>query len=1207
MASMTDTESRPTSRLAGLTPKQIVLYYIRSLASLKITVTLFAMAIFIILAGTLAQEDKDIWDVVSQYFRTAFAWIEFEVFFPESFFPEMADVPGGFYFPGGWLIGALLTINLTAAHITRFRPQAHGAQLLAGYGVFALGWLATALVVFGTTNSEGFEAVPWFNWDILWMATKVVLGLVSVGWAWWASTFTADKWIERWCLRALSVVQGALTAWLFLGGQALQLDDSSMRILWQLIQGTLCGLILLVGTNMIYGKRGGVVLIHMGVALVMFSELLVGLQAKEMQMWIWKGQSTNFASDSRVLELAFVNHDDPKLEDVTVIPQALLKPEARLSHPKLPCDVRVDHFYVNMKRVPLGDKVTPASPQGAGKGFGVEELSPVSGVGEESNSPAITVTLLEKGTEKSIGQWFLSAEVPLIEQPESVTIGDKKYDLSLRYERNYKPFTVSLLDARNDKYIGTATTKNFSSEIKLQDPTRNLDRDLKIWMNNPLRFGGETFYQQKIDMNAKEPQWTTLQVVRNTGWMIPYVSCMIVAVGMCFHFVQILVRFLNRVATQPLASTVVNAKQQAMQAASAMSVEQVLARWGLAVALTVVTLLYFARSAQEPKRVIDVMDLHAFGKLPIVYEGRIKPLDTLARTSMRILSSRETFYEADAFSEDKAVASKAKTLPAIVWLADLIGQKPASFEHHVIRIDNPDIVEFLGLKWREKKYYSLAEVGPSIEKISKEMASIRAVDAKKRSAFQRRVMDLANKIHLVNMLAGSVQVPSGLPDIPDPQELGGKPEQLMPRIRQIMEYLQAFEQRLMEDHPPLMVPVAVEKTATTEASLEWMVLSMPLTKSLIGAKLFGQDISSPALKHWLDILRAYAQDDAKSFNKAVDDYRSWLAQEKIPGLELAKVDYESYYNNFSPFYHSAVMYLVALVVCMISWLIWPQTLNRAVWVMLALIFLMHTYSLWGRIYISGRPPVTNLYSAAVFVGWGSVLLGLILEPIYKIGMGNLLAALAGFLSLMVAQGLTGDGDTFTVLQAVLDTQFWLSTHVITITMGYAATFVAGFLGVFYVMKGVCSPSLTSEQGKSLYRMMYGTLCFALFLSFVGTVLGGLWADDSWGRFWGWDPKENGALIIVLWNALVLHARWENLVKERGMALLAVGGNIVTGWSFFGVNELGIGLHSYGFTEGRLMYLGLFCLAQLVVIGIGSIPVKYWWSYTARTPASKRVA
>ncbi len=126
-------------------------------------------------------------------------------------------------------------------------------------------------------------------------------------------------------------------------------------------------------------------------------------------------------------------------------------------------------------------------------------------------------------------------------------------------------------------------------------------------------------------------------------------------------------------------------------------------------------------------------------------------------------------------------------------------------------------------------------------------------------------------------------------------------------------------------------------------------------------------------------------------------------------------------------------------------------------------------------------------------------------------------------------------------------------------------------------------------------MIYGTLCFAILFSFIGTILGGLWADDSWGRFWGWDPKENGALIIVLWNALILHARWDGMVKDRGMAVLAVLGNVVTAWSWFGVNELGVGLHAYGFTEGRLFFLALVVLMHLLIVLIGWLPTSMWWS------------
>src|SRR4029077_7919439 len=142
------------------------------------------------------------------------------------------------------------------------------------------------------------------------------------------------------------------------------------------------------------------------------------------------------------------------------------------------------------------------------------------------------------------------------------------------------------------------------------------------------------------------------------------------------------------------------------------------------------------------------------------------------------------------------------------------------------------------------------------------------------------------------------------------------------------------------------------------------------------------------------------------------------------------------------------------------------------------------------------------------------------------------------------------------LRAVLDTNFWLATHVTIINFGYAATLVAGLLGVLFVVMGVFTRNLDRNLFQSLSQLIYGSVCFATLLSFTGTVLGGLWADYSWGRFWGWYPKENGALLIVLWNALILHARWGGMAKQRGVAVLAIFGNIVVAWSWFGVNMLG---------------------------------------------------
>src|SRR5439155_15101884 len=158
-----------------------------------------------------------------------------------------------------------------------------------------------------------------------------------------------------------------------------------------------------------------------------------------------------------------------------------------------------------------------------------------------------------------------------------------------------------------------------------------------------------------------------------------------------------------------------------------------------------------------------------------------------------------------------------------------------------------------------------------------------------------------------------------------------------------------------------------------------------------------------------------------------------------------------------------------------------------------------------------------------------------------------------------------------------------ATHVTCVTLGYTATLVAWGLAILFIVLGVFTPALDRDLFRSLSQMIYGVLCFATFLSFVGTVLGGIWADQSWGRFWGWDPKENGALLIVLINALILHARWAGMVKQRGMAVLALVGNMVTGWSWFGTNQLGVGLHAYGFNDTLATGLTIFWASQAVFI------------------------
>src|SRR5262249_46975534 len=312
----------------------------------------------------------------------------------------------------------------------------------------------------------------------------------------------------------------------------------------------------------------------------------------------------------------------------------------------------------------------------------------------------------------------------------------------------------------------------------------------------------------------------------------------------------------------------------------------------------------------------------------------------------------------------------------------------------------------------------------------------------------------------------------------------------------------------------------------------------------------------------------------KGFNQGLTDYQKQLDQQ-IPA-QMKTNDLEVFFNHFTPFYCCSALYIWVIVLACCAWLGWPEMFNRSAFWLCALTFLVHTWALIARMYLQGRPPVTNLYSSSVFIGWGCVLLCLGLEAVFRNGLANLVAGVLGALTMMIAHFLAGtSGDTLEMMQAVLDTNFWLATHVTCVALGYVASLVAGFLGFLYIVLGIGTPFLKNDLARTLGKMIYGVVCFAMFLSFTGTVLGGLWADYSWGLFWGWDPKENGALLVVLWNALILHARWGGIVKQRGLAVLALAGNMFIGWSYFGTNQLGVGLHAYGFNNQLAAGLVIF--------------------------------
>ena len=586
----------------------------------------------------------------------------------------------------------------------------------------------------------------------------------------------------------------------------------------------------------------------------------------------------------------------------------------------------------------------------------------------------------------------------------------------------------------------------------------------------------------------------------------------------------------------------------------------------------------------------DESDWSGAGEIPVMHEGRVKPLDTVARNTLQLLSNRTSVEMPETEQGPNGKISATQWLLAAMADSDWVGDAP------VFRIDAREVLDLFDLTRRSGHRYTLNELQGGREALQKQIAKARELLPEERTFFQKKCAEINRKLMVYDVIRFAY-------DTPVPPRIDGADEEAR---QEAIEQLRLTIQRsrlLDNEHPPAVIPpqqVAPVDQVSAGPANEWQSLYSAVTRAMVARMFEGREGQpayqpNPAIFPFLELL-AVVDGQPSQFNGKLNEYKSAIRSFPVVKETAGKADFEAWYNGFNPTSISRWLYLLAIVLSFISFLAWRSGLNQFVsWLLLGTLIL-HTFAIGARIWLTGRPPVVNLYSSAIFIGWGCVVAGLALEVLFRMGIGNLAAALSGALTLMVAYGLD-TGDTMHVLQAVLDTQFWLSTHVVTVTLGYGATLLAGLLGtcalVHRMWVGRLKPAQQDAKTAAgvqdrLYRMTYGVVCFALFFSFIGTVLGGLWADDSWGRFWGWDPKENGALMIVLWNAAVLHARWDRWIGQRGFALFAIGGNIITAWSWFGTNQLGIGLHSYGFTSGVLMLLGGYVLSQLLLIALGFI-------------------
>jgi ABC-type transport system involved in cytochrome c biogenesis permease subunit len=528
----------------------------------------------------------------------------------------------------------------------------------------------------------------------------------------------------------------------------------------------------------------------------------------------------------------------------------------------------------------------------------------------------------------------------------------------------------------------------------------------------------------------------------------------------------------------------------------------------------------------------------SFRQLAILDQGRIKPMDTFARNLLKQFSGRSSLGSMDASS----------------WLARVFFSPWEAHDDAVFLVTHPDALPAIGFPARGRTRVSFRQLQPHLAELQR----------------------------LAGQSAGSGAAPPGAAE-----------SEILRLYYNVTEYYhlaRAFhfawsgsgEGNAAGQGPqaPAMVPPAEGGAA------RWLSPAAAWSRR---ERLPG-DVARE-LNRLADAIRAHGQRDWDGCAAALDDFNRSLDRRSLIVRQARKrLALEVAYNRLDPFFKSLLAYGLATLLFALSWGAWRQGARRLGIILLLVGLAVHSGGLAARMLITGRPPVTNLYETFVFVGWAGVVLGLGLEAFEKRGLGLFSGALTGLAALAVAGRYALEGDTMGMLAAVLDSNLWLSTHVVTIALGYAGCVVAGIIGHWALIRE-CWPRKDEATGARSERMLLAALGFGLAFTAVGTAMGGIWADQSWGRFWGWDPKENGALLIILWCAILLHARRAGWLGRAGLAAGGVGAIVAVALTWFGVNLLGKGMHAYGFTSGIGRVLAAFVACELLFVALALARLK----------------
>ena len=600
---------------------------------------------------------------------------------------------------------------------------------------------------------------------------------------------------------------------------------------------------------------------------------------------------------------------------------------------------------------------------------------------------------------------------------------------------------------------------------------------------------------------------------------------------------------------------------------------------------------------------VSEMDVSAIRSLTVLGFGRPMPLDSYARIMMVRISGRDYF--------EKPVAGKKRgdKVPAVNWLLQAMFDPNSVENHRVFQIDNPAIATALGIEPHDSRRYTHAELSGGIQALLEQYDAAVQKEDKDRSVFEKGVITVYGNLMQYMQITGTMSYADPHQDFGvegvTAAKLGFGAEDTTLSALQVLSVITVLRDAFLEGHQKGSEQMSVYERRAFQLiaalhdrnrMLESMVLPFEVLPEMTQdglqwlspweavVRLNAPDSIRGELVTLRDVRAAYLDNNQAAFDQNVQELNSSIRARSGSQSISRHNALELSMNDIKPFGKARWLFGAAFILSLlgISRSKNSRILSMATGLLVLVAFGYVTYGIVARMLIMARPPVTNLYATFLFVAWLCTLLGFALCAFRKVNLGLLTASFSGLSMLLISMKFATEGDPMGVLVAVLDSNFWLSTHVVTIVMGYAGCCAAGVIGHVYLVQRLARQE---EAAADTYKAVIGILAFGLIFSALGTMLGGIWADQSWGRFWGWDPKENGALLIVLWCAILFHARMGGMIRQIGMAAGAALGIIIVMLAWFGVNLLSTGLHSYGFTSGTAIWLGAYVVGQILLVAV----------------------